>query len=277
MSEKNPLECEPELKKETIQSPGGGEVSFCPKRGGIITSLKLGGTEILYFDEETFKDPTKSVRGGIPIMFPNAGFINSLDFPGLKQHGYARTSSQWEVEQLERGLGFSEELSADDNTKQVYPYNTKLRIQGKFENNNSFTILQEVKNLELEKEAPVAMGLHPYFKVPHEEKQNIKFLFKGGDYIKDNIDKWANGEPISINNPKMDDPKASLRIVIPSIGTLIMDVSPEYKKIWVWSLPDKDFVCIEPVMRDVGGLVKDPEMVAPGQTLSAKVNFRLEN
>jgi len=33
----------PILKVETIKTPNGSEISFCPERGGIITSIKLKG------------------------------------------------------------------------------------------------------------------------------------------------------------------------------------------------------------------------------------------
>ena len=273
----NPFESSSAPKIETIRTPGGHEISFSPERGGIITSLKIGGKELLYMDEATFRDTSVSVKGGIPIMFPNAGPIKSSDFPGLKQHGYARSSSAWEIGTAEGDNFFSESLKANDDTMRTYPYNVELRIRGEIGKDSSISLRQEVINYESDKEVPVSMGLHPYFRVPSDEKKNIKFDFAGGDMIEAAVDQWANGDFISVDNPKVNDPDAVLRVVLPSVGTLIIDVSKEYKKIWVWSLPDKDFVCVEPVMRKAGGLVDDPEKIAPGDVLSAKINIRLEN
>ena len=53
-------------------------INFCPKRGGLVTNWVSGGNEILYFDEKRFIDKTKSIRGGIPILFPICG---NLDIP----------------------------------------------------------------------------------------------------------------------------------------------------------------------------------------------------
>ena len=53
-------------------------IKFCPKRGGLITNWVSEGKEILYFDEKRFIDKTKSIRGGIPILFPICG---NLDIP----------------------------------------------------------------------------------------------------------------------------------------------------------------------------------------------------
>ena len=67
-----------------------------------------------------------------------------------------------------------------------------------------------------------------------------------------------------------------MRVHIPTIGTLILTASPEYKKIWFWSKPDSDFICIEPVMRDEGGIVNDPCLIAPSETYSASLSVALE-
>jgi galactose mutarotase-like enzyme len=93
---------------------------------------------------------------------------------------------------------------------------------------------------------------------------------------KNQVDRWAHGQFVSIDNPKLEDPEAVVEVKIPELGTLIIDISPEYKKIWVWSMSDKDFVCIEPVMRDSNGLIDDPENIKPQETYSASVKFKLK-
>ena len=270
----NNLERKKELKIETKKGFNDGEVSYCPERGGIITSIKLGGKEILYLDEETFKNVDTNVKGGIPILFPNAGPITeSSEFINLEQHGFAR-KSKWQTENVKDG--FKETLSANEETKKMYPYNFQFSFSGKFEEDGSFTLNQEVENKEGTKGLPLSMGLHPYFKVPNSEKSNIKFNFEGGKFVEDNIETWANiGKAVSIDNPKVKDPNAVMEVVIPSLGTLIIDASVEYQKIWVWSVPGKDLVCVEPVMRDKNGLVDNPEKIKPKDTFSAKVNFKL--
>ena len=52
-------------------------IKFCPERGGVITNWVSDGNEILYFDEKRFMDKTKSIRGGIPILFPICGNLNT--------------------------------------------------------------------------------------------------------------------------------------------------------------------------------------------------------
>ena len=68
-------------------------IKFCPERGGVITNWVSDGKEILYFDEKRFMDKTKSIRGGIPILFPICGNLNTScsvfgkDYLQLTQHG----------------------------------------------------------------------------------------------------------------------------------------------------------------------------------------------
>ena len=52
-------------------------IKFCPERGGVITNWVSDGNEILYFDKTRFMDKTKSIRGGIPILFPICGNLNT--------------------------------------------------------------------------------------------------------------------------------------------------------------------------------------------------------
>ena len=67
-----------------------------------------------------------------------------------------------------------------------------------------------------------------------------------------------------------------MEVIIPNLGTLVFHVSKEYKKIWIWSQSGKDFICIEPVMRDPGGLIENPEKIKVGDTLSAYLSISLK-
>jgi len=266
------IEKQPIFKIETLKGPNCGEVSYYPDYG-VIFSVKLNGKEVLHFDKAMFEEKKGRVKGGIPPLFPNAGPITeNTNFPGLPQHGFAR-DSKWQTEKIVNG--FRMNLFANEETKKMYPYNFIFSTSGVFNDDGSFTLIQEVENLEDKKDMPVSFGLHPYFKVPNEEKNNIKFNFEGGKFIEENIEVWANGKAISVDNPKTKDPSAIIEISVPSIGKLVIDASVEYKKIWVWSMKDKDFICIEPVMRDKNGLVDDPEKVKPKATFLSNVNIKL--
>ena len=91
-------------KIETIKGPNKNEVALSPERGGIITSMKLRDTEVLYLDPNNFYNQEQKVRGGIPNLYPNSGPMREDSQYNLKQHGYGRMSDKWEKEESEGEL-----------------------------------------------------------------------------------------------------------------------------------------------------------------------------
>ncbi len=63
---------------ETIAlESGSSRVLVAPSRGAIITRLSVGDRQVLYLDESTLLDPSKNVRGGIPVLFPSPGRLEA--------------------------------------------------------------------------------------------------------------------------------------------------------------------------------------------------------
>ena len=58
---------------EYLNLDTGDFLRIVPERGGLITSWVCNNQEILYFDQLRFGDLSKSVRGGMPILFPICG------------------------------------------------------------------------------------------------------------------------------------------------------------------------------------------------------------
>lgn len=174
------------------------------------------------------------------------------------------------------GNELKESLISNKETRKLYPYDFNFSLLGRFEEDNSFTLGCNIENKEEIASLPISMGFHPYFKVPNSEKNNINFDFAGGEEAENNREVWISGGTLYLDNPKLRNPKAVLKIKIPELGTLVIDASIEYKKIWIWSQPGKDFICIEPIMRDVDGLLNSPKIIRPGETFSANINFKLQ-
>jgi len=271
-SEKEPLEKKIEYNNN--------ELEFCPEEGGLIKSMKIDGVELFYFDEERFNNPNKSDRGGAPVLFPMAGpKTNEGPFSELNQHGFARDLS-WTKEKNEDGE-FIEFLESNDETLKIYPYDFILRMKAKINEGGDVTLTQEVENNGTE-EMPVSMGLHPYFNVLEKDKENIKFNFSGGKDLEEKIQKWLvldkQDKDYGAFMERIDNPGEEIEMNIPEIGTIKMDISKEYEKVWIWSERGSNFICIEPVMRDNldGEIVGGPEMVKGGETFSASVKYSFE-
>ena len=152
-------------------------IKFCPERGGVITNWISDGKEILYFDEKRFIDKTKSIRGGIPILFPICGNLNTSssvfgkDFLQLTQHGFAR-DLQWQYSLNENEKSLILTLNESKKTKKYYPFDFELKIE----------VFLKINCLEFEITIfnktdiamPINFGLHPYFNV--SDFKNIEFI-----------------------------------------------------------------------------------------------------
>jgi len=152
-------------------------IKFCPERGGVITNWVSDGKEILYFDEQRFMDKTKSIRGGIPILFPICGSLNSSssvfgkEYLQLTQHGFAR-DLQWQHSLNENEKSLCLFLNESKKTKKYYPFDFELRIE----------IILKINCLEFEITIfnktdiamPINFGLHPYFNI--SDFENLEFI-----------------------------------------------------------------------------------------------------
>ena len=152
-------------------------IKFCPERGGLITNWVSDGKEILYFDERRFMDKTKSIRGGIPILFPICGNLTTScsefgkDYLQLMQHGFARDLDwYYSLDDTEKSLCLC--LNESKTTKKYYPFDFELRIDVNLKINFlEFEIT--IKN-KTDIAMPINIGLHPYFNI--SDFENLDFL-----------------------------------------------------------------------------------------------------
>jgi galactose mutarotase-like enzyme len=150
-------------------SSTAARLEVVPERGGLITRWQVAGQDILYFDAERFADPSKSVRGGIPILFPICGNLpeNQYTWAGqtytLKQHGFARdlpwTVADRAIEPSAVALTLT--LTSTEQTRRQYPFDFQLqftyRLRGR-----ELALEQTFQNTG-DRPMPFSTGLHPYF------------------------------------------------------------------------------------------------------------------
>ena len=152
-------------------------IKFCPNRGGVITNWVSDSDEILYFDEKRFMDKNKSIRGGIPILFPICGNLNKLssvfgkDYLKLMQHGFARDLHwQYDLDSSKKSLYLF--LNESRTTKKYYPFDFELRIKVTLKI-NCLELNIAISN-KTDISMPVNFGLHPYFNI--SDFKNIEFI-----------------------------------------------------------------------------------------------------
>jgi len=227
-------------------------IKFCPERGGLITNWVSDDKEILYFDEKRFIDKKKSIRGGIPILFPICG---NLDIPKslfgknymqLMQHGFAR-DLQWEFCLNEQRNALLLTLQDSEKTKKYYPYNFELKIGITLKINclNFEINIQNNTNTEM----PVNFGLHPYFNI--SDFRNLDFIDfpincqdQQNNFLRNTFEELKN-----INNGidllMYTSGKISFRDNFFKREVILKNPSPFDLGV-IWSDPPRKMLCLEP-------------------------------
>ena len=226
-------------------------ISFCPRRGGIITNWVLNGHEILYFDKKRFLDKSKSIRGGIPVLFPICGGLEykSLfgdNFLDLMQHGFARDQEwNYEFNQLKNTLCLT--LSDNEITRKYYPFFFKLKLE------ITFSIETLIFNIEIFNKSlttmPVNFGLHPYFNI--SDFHNVEFIDFAKCCLNQKNNNLENTEKLLKNSFKGIDllmySSGKTSFIDYGLKRKITLTNPSPFDISViWSDPPRKMLCMEP-------------------------------
>lgn len=251
-----------------------------PERGGVITRFVYSGNEILYLDKETLYDTTKNLRGGIPILFPICGYlkdekytINGREY-NMKQHGIARLY-KWGVVKtsVDDSASITLKFTSSSETREIYPFDFEL-IFTYIIKNGMLTIEQQYINMS-EKNMIFYSGFHPYFYI---ENKDDALIFVDSDVCYDAIDKKQ-----LIFDGKIDSKKPEVNLIFESKSNechavdkkrnmkITLKYDEVFKYVVVWSLHDKEFICIEPWMAkpDSMNTKEDIKILKPGEDLKA--------
>ena len=256
-----------------------------PERGSIITSWSLQGQEILYLDAERFSNPSLSVRGGIPILFPICGNLpyNTYSCNGaqytLKQHGFAR-DLPWKVtDQVTNGLvALTLVLNSNEQTRAVYPFDFQLAFTYQLKG-NTLEIQQRYTNHSTEP-MPFSSGLHPYFFT--SDKSQLKFEIPASQY-QDQITKEVHPFSGSFDLSR-DEIDVAFRQVngscasVTDIGRrlkITLTYSDLYSTLVFWTVKGKDYYCLEPwsAPRNAINTGEHLTQLAPGASYQASVTL----
>lgn len=231
-----------------LQGDHGASATIVPERGAIVTSLVLGGHELLYLDEETLRDPQKNVRGGIPVLFPSPGRLTDDRFAkgAMKQHGFARTLPFTVTREAESEATLA--LADSEVTRAQFPYAFEFVLHYRLMH-DALRIEATVTNHD-DAELPFGFGLHPYFAVPEAEKAAAR-IETGATRAFDNVKK----EEIALDGIDLTANEIDLHLVdhgcqesaLTWFGrTVRLRGSFELTRWVIWTLRGKDFVCLEP-------------------------------
>jgi galactose mutarotase-like enzyme len=227
-----------------------------PQRGGIITNWRIQGQNILYFDRERFADPSLSVRGGIPILFPICGNLPDNFYTvdnrqyNLKQHGFAR-DLPWQVSGTNTDNCAKIDLTLTSNTQtlSVYPFEFELAFTYQLQG-NILKIHQTFTN-KSDRSMPFSTGLHPYFWV--KDKVNLEFQIPANTYqnqISKEIESFSGN--FDFDRDELDLAFGNLNGHSTSITDkqrrlkIQLNYSELYSTLVFWTIKGKEYVCLEP-------------------------------
>lgn len=227
-------------------------VVIAPARGAIVTSFCVAGRELMYFDQATFDDPEKNVRGGIPILFPSPGKLEGdswRDDEGrqhsMRQHGFAR-NLPWMVEAVGQSNA-SFLLMSDESTLAGYPSHFNAVFHVALEG----THLRLGMQIHNTGNRPMRFGLgyHPYFRVDNKRGVRIETdatrafnnvtrkiePFSGFDFTQPEVDLHL-----------MDQTQTASRMTFDDGSAILVSGSEEFTYWVVWSVAGKPYICLEP-------------------------------
>jgi galactose mutarotase-like enzyme len=256
-----------------VLEDGDARVAIAPARGGLVTRFRRGDDEILYLDEATLLDPTKNVRGGVPILFPIAGKLAGDGYVvdgvryAMKQHGFAR-NLPWRVTR-QAAASATLELRSTDDTRAVYPFEFVVELSCAIEAGD-LVVRQRFMNVG-DRPMPIQPGVHPYFRVADATKAQagvVTDATRGRDNRTGEL--VAVRSPLELTAAELDlhllDPVArTTRLVRPGLKDLVVERGADERVVVVWTLAGKDFVCVEPWSRAANALHDGTAIVvAPG-------------
>jgi galactose mutarotase-like enzyme len=234
----------------------GTTLEVVPERGGIVTRWQVHGQDILYLDEARFADPTLSVRGGIPILFPICGNLpdNTYTYNGqpytLKQHGFAR-DLPWEVaDQATQDQGsLTLVLNSTDQTRAVYPFDFQLAFTYALQNGTLSTRQRYMNRSNVA--MPFSAGFHPYFRVT--DKTQLEFDIPASSF-QDQRTKTVHPFNGSFDFEQDEIDAALIDVTSPSASALdkgrslrlTLNYSNSFSTLVFWTVKGKDFYCLEP-------------------------------
>lgn len=237
-----------------ILTDGDSQVAVVPERGGIVVSWQVNGSEVFYLDAERFKDPSLSVRGGIPLLFPICGNLvdDTYTLKGetykLKQHGFGRTLP-WEVtkQATDDGASLTITLKSNDETRAGYPFDFQLDYIYTLKGN---TLEQRFRHTNLsDQPMPFSTGTHPYFAVA--DKSQLSFDLPSSEYkVKGAPEVFAFNGQFNFDQEEIDFAFINLTGQTATVkdgdSTMTISYDENYSTLVFWTVKGKDFYCLEP-------------------------------
>jgi glucose-6-phosphate 1-epimerase len=233
--------------------------------GAQILQVKLGINELLYLSPLGQIGTKQTLRGGIPVLFPQFG-----NFGNLKKHGFVRDLN-WKLvneENNQNDLFVEYEYVIAKDHFLDWKHSAKLNLKASVIN-NVFNIIIQILNIG-DSSFEFTGGLHPYFKINSRSAIKINGLESSSfedtfPEIRFELSSDRVIERLYFTNNDIFFNNGSDNLVIKSKGFeswMIWNPGMDMAKA-LNDLPDDDwnkFICIEPIVKNNAILLKPNEM-----------------
>jgi galactose mutarotase-like enzyme len=230
----------------------GAIATIEPARGGIVTRFDIADRRVLFLHAATLRDPSRNVRGGVPVLFPSPGKLadDAWSYAGrrgaMKQHGFAR-NLPWQVASASASA-VTLTLAASDATRAQWAWDFVVE-QTFTVRATSLVLTQRVSNRS-DTAMPFGFGFHPYFFVPDAAKRDTKVATRATRAFDNVAHQTIALAEIDLTRPEVDlhllDHGSTESALTGPAGAVRLRGSPEYTHWVVWTLAGRDFVCLEP-------------------------------
>lgn len=264
----------------------GDALRLVPERGGLLSGWRCGGREMLYFDAARFADPSLSVRGGVPVLFPICGNLpgDRLPLPlgsfSLPQHGFARTMA-WQLAELRGEKGVRLALEDDEASRAHYPFAFRLELEYRLAA-GSLAITVRVHNRGGTESGlmPFSLGLHPYLAVSDPAAVDLTGLPPAcldhhtmeADSTENQLQQLGRGVDL------LCEASGPVHLLDPAAGRQItLETIPPFDLVVIWTEPPRPMVCLEPWTGPRGALISGERRLelAAGESLELRCRYRV--
>jgi galactose mutarotase-like enzyme len=278
-----------------VSSDGGTRASFVPEKGGMGSSLVIGGREMLFQHDFFWERQAEKIPGGWPFLFPICGRLERGGQVGqylcdgrLRQmlsHGFG-PRIPWKVVETDREDTMILQLTDTESTRQMYPFRFEVLLTYRAE--KDALACEQIYSNRGNVPMPYYAGFHPYFRIPGPGAGKEKVLldykpvraFKYNERLTDLAGETAVPRlPAAVTDPAINEritrvgEDRETKLVLPDGLTIHMAAEgvedPDlFPYIQLYTMADKPFFCVEPWMGFPNALntVAGARWLKPGQS-----------